>query len=99
VVSIDAIDYIILQDKYASGTCYLLKIKVAAGKSPQESGVSAICQASIHCDKENDDPIESSDWLHRNDEYVRKQRPPLMPLQTEGSNSTIINTGMLISNN
>jgi hypothetical protein len=45
---------------------------VSGEKSPQESGVSAICQASIHHCQENDDPIESMDWLHRNDQYVSK---------------------------
>jgi hypothetical protein len=70
------------------------KLKVAGAKS-QETGVSDICQASIHRGQENDDPNESMDWLYRNDQYVRKQRPPLTPLQTEGSNGTIINTGML----
>jgi hypothetical protein len=70
------------------------KLKVAGAKS-QETGVSYICQASIHRGQENDDPNESMDWLHRNDQYVRKQIPPLTPLQTEVSNGTIINTGML----
>ena len=74
------------------------KLKVAGGKTPEESGVSAICQASIHRDQQNDNPIESNDGLHRNDEYVRKQRPPLRSLQTKSSNGTVINTGMLPSN-
>ncbi|KAG0553220.1 hypothetical protein BDA96_01G576000 [Sorghum bicolor] len=30
--------------------------------------------------QENIDPTDSMDWLHRNDQYVRKQRPPLAPL-------------------
>ena len=70
-----------------------LIINVVGGQSPQESVVSAIYQASRHHDEENDDPNESSDWLHRNDEYVRRQRPPLTPLQTESSNGIVINTG------
>jgi len=53
------------------------KLKVTGGKSPQECGVSAICQASTCRDKENDDPNETREWLHRNDEYVRKPRPTL----------------------
>lgn len=56
-------------------------------------GVSAIYQASRHDGKENGDPNESSDWLHRNDEYVRQQRSPLMSLHTESSNGVVINTG------
>ena len=75
----------------------MIIISVTGRKSPQESGVFAICQASIHRDQENDAPIESREWLHRNDDYVRKQRPPLMPLQTESPNGAIINTGMLPS--
>ena len=56
-------------------------------------GVSAIYEASRHDGKENGDPNESSDWLHRNDEYVRQQRSPLMSLHTESSNGVVINTG------
>lgn len=73
-------------------TMFNPKPNVAGGNSPEPSGVSEIC----HRDQENDDPNDSGKWLHRNDEYVRRRQPPLSPLQTEGSNGTVTNTGMQI---
>ncbi|KAG0523409.1 hypothetical protein BDA96_07G121000 [Sorghum bicolor] len=66
---------------------------VVGRQSPEESDVSAIYKGSKHHGKENDDPNESSHWLHRNDDYMRQKRPPFRLCQTESSNGIIINSG------
>lgn len=42
---------------------------------PCRTGYSAILQTSSICDKENIDPDDPMEWLHRNHNYVRRYGP------------------------